>query len=136
MNFTNAPIEHPLRHLWLASTVVAALFVAAQGLWQALAVLVLFPAPWSDQSGQSSIRWEVLRSEWGIYLAFAVVAAAAGYLLWRAAADGVAHDYVPLLARAVLLYFPVSIVFNFVIGFGRALAHGNPFQFFGLQLLS
>jgi hypothetical protein len=131
----NQQVERTLTRPWAAAAVVAALFVALQGFGQGVLLVTFWSSPGSLFGG-GSLRWEVVRSEWAIYLSFLVIGALAAYVLWRAVEAGITYAWLSLILRAAIVFIPTSLVINFVIGYVWALAHGTPFAFLGFQLLS
>jgi hypothetical protein len=121
---------------WFAATLVATVFVGANGLWNVVALFAFLVAPGPEFGTSSSMAWDIVRSEWGIHLAYLTIAAVAAGLLWRSLTAHGTQVAWPLVARSVVAYIPVAFVITFVIGFVTAIVQGYPFAFFGFEILS
>lgn len=126
--------ERLTRQQWLLGAAVAALFAGVVGASQIVPLLAFLVHLGEGFGDRSSMVWDALRSEWGIYLAYGAVAAVAGYVVWRLR-DSAARVLWPVLWRAVVLYVPVSLVVTFCIAFASALIHDRPMIFFGFEVL-
>lgn len=120
---------------WLLGAAVAVMFAGLAGASQIVSLLAFFVDPGEAFSDRFSILWDIVRDEWGVYLAYVVVAAAAGYLVWKLREEYTARDLWPVVWRAAVVYVPISIVVTFCIAVGSALIHDRPLFFFGFEVL-
>ncbi len=125
--------ERTLTRPWVVAAAVAALFVALEGLSAGVRLMIFFV---SGSGFDSHQRWEILRSEWSIYLAYLVIGLAAAYALRLAAREDSISPWPPLLLRAAVLYVPVAITLTFAVSFLYAATHGVPLRFLGFEVLS
>ncbi|MFI5428969.1 hypothetical protein [Aeromicrobium sp. UC242_57] len=124
-----------MQRQWLLGVVVSALFVGLEGVSRIFS-LVAFAVHIGEGLGDRlSVVGDVLREEWGVYLAYGVVAAIATYLLWRLREAWTVRDLWSVIWRAVVVYVPVSIVVTFFIALGSALIHDRPMFFFGFEVI-
>jgi hypothetical protein len=134
MSVLSPQVEHTLTRPWATATAVAVLFVAIEDLAAAIGLLIFFVSPGVD-FGDGSLRWEIVRDEWSIHLTFLLIALAAAYVLRLAARSDIHQAWQQLVLRAVIVYVPVSIALNFVVGLVFALIHHDPFRLFGIEIL-
>lgn len=127
--------ERVSQRQWLLGGAVALMFVGLVGASQIVSLFAFFVHPGETFGDRFSILWDIVRAEWGVYLAYGVVAAAAGYLVWKLRGDYAARDLWPVVWRAAVVYVPVSIVVTFCIALGSALIHDRPLFFLGFEVL-
>ncbi|WP_456696961.1 hypothetical protein [Aeromicrobium sp. P5_D10] len=120
---------------WLLGGAVALMFVGLVGASQIVSLFAFFVHPGDGFDGRFSILWDIVRQEWGVYLAYGVIGAIAGNLVWRLRAEYAARDLWPVIWRAAVVYVPTSIVVTFVIALGSALIHDRPMFFLGFEVL-
>lgn len=131
MTALSPQLERALTRPWSTAAALAALFVALEGLMSGVNLFAFF----ARADDQIEDRWDLFGDEWLRYVLYLLIGLAAAHVLQLAVRSEVAHEWPPLVLRAVILYVPVSLVISFVVGLIYAVAHNLPFDFLGFEVL-
>lgn len=127
MTVEATPAERLRTRPWITAAALAASFIALEGLTNNVVGAASFPG---EGFGPDSMLWEVLRTEWVIYLTYVAIGLVGALVLRLAVRSGSAEPWQRLVLKTVIVFVPVSMVVNLVIQLVYSFTHDHALVYF------